>query len=76
MRYLKEIHAEKLIAVTSAQELSSDEKRKIEREFEGKKISYVVDPNLLVGVKISGSDFSYEFNLNNRLESALAHINA
>lgn len=75
LRYLKEIHTGKLVTVTSAHELSSEEKHKIERELVGKKVSYVVDPSLLVGVKISGSDFSYEFNLNNRLEKALDYLN-
>jgi F0F1-type ATP synthase delta subunit len=75
LRYLKEIQSESLITVTSAHELSGFEKRKIEIEFEGKSVNYVVDSALLIGVKIESSDFSYELSANSRLENVLTHLN-
>jgi len=64
------------VTVTSACELDSSDRHKVTHQFPEKKINYEVDPDLLVGIKITGADFSYELSLNHNLTGALEHLSS
>lgn len=71
-QYINEIKAKeqrKNALVTLPYYPSKEEQKKVQNLFPGKKIIYIVDPSLIVGIKVVNNDLVSEFSLKDALES-------
>lgn len=50
------------------------EQKKITQHFLGKKIMYMIDSSLMVGIKVIDNDLISEYNLKNTLEDVANHV--
>jgi F0F1-type ATP synthase delta subunit len=61
---LKQEENKKQVIITSPKALTTDDKKKLETQFPGKKIIYVLDPEMISGIRIIDKDTEYETSLN------------
>ncbi len=74
--YIKEIknyEKKKNVYISLPYPPSHDEEHTMELLFPNKKISYIIDPSLGVGLQITNNDLITEMNLKDTLESILAY---
>ena len=74
IKALKDAEKRKSVLVFVSSIPSTKLKKDIAILYPKKKISYVVDPTLLVGIKILDYDVVTEYNLKNNLENLLSYI--
>ena len=75
IKFLKKLENERLVYVFTPMDKVSDKaSNKIGSMFPGKKIEYVKDPNLIVGIKIVDNDMVYEFNLKDSLDNIITYL--
>lgn len=68
---LKNYEARRTVVITTAFPCEHEIFKKL---FQGKKIIFKKDRSLMVGIKILENDMLYEFNIRNRLEKLISHI--
>ena len=61
---LKQEESKKQVMITSPKSLSESDKKKLHSQFPGKKIIYVLDPEMISGIRIVDKDTEYETSLN------------
>src|SRR5688572_2245829 len=61
---LKQEETKKQVIITSPKSLSESDKKKLAGEFPGKKIIYIMDPEMISGIRIIDKDTEYETSLN------------
>lgn len=57
------------VFIDTPKELSTKDKDTLSNFFIGKKIVYRIDPNLILGLKITDKDMVYSFDLSSRLQN-------
>lgn len=57
------------VFIDSSKELSIKNKDILSKFFKNKKIVYRIDPNLILGLKITDKDMVYSFDLSSRLQN-------
>jgi len=75
IRSLKNEEGKKQVIVTSPKSLSEIDKKKIQSQFRGKKIIYVLDPEMLGGIKIADKDTEFETSLNQTFSDIIRFLN-
>lgn len=51
-----------------------EDQEKIKQLFFSKKVIYIIEPSLMVGLKVVDNDIVYDFNLKNTLEELASHV--
>lgn len=74
IRALRNQEKKKTVDVITPGELNRDEKKMVENTFKNKKINYIIDSSLIVGLKIIENDKVFDLNLGNTLYSLKEHI--
>lgn len=65
--FIRLLHAEEKkreVYVTSAAALNKNDKEKIEKLYQNKRVVYAIDSDMVSGIKIVENDEEYEINLN------------
>ena len=75
IRSLKNEEGKNKVVVTSPKSLTTDDKKKIQSQFPDKKIIYILDPEMLGGVKISDKDMEFETSLNQTFNDIIRFLN-
>lgn len=71
LRALKEADKEKSVTIVMPEIMIKDKKgieSKFKNAFKNKKISFVTDPSLILGLKIINNDLIYELSLDNTFD--------
>lgn len=74
IRVLKASEKKKSIIFTSPTMPSEEAQKKLQDMFLHKKIVYVIDPDLLMGIKVTNEDMEYDLNLQHTLDTLLEYI--
>ena len=75
IKFLKKLENEKVLWVfTPMDKVENKITERIKSMFPGKKIEYVKDPSLIVGLRIVDEDMVYEFNLGDSLDSMVTYL--
>src|SRR5258705_8325278 len=60
---LKQTEKKKQVIITSPKSLTTADMKKLEGQFPGKKFIYILDPEMINGIRISDKDNEYETSL-------------
>ena len=60
---LKQEETKKQVMITSPKSLSESDKKKLQGQFPGKKFIYILDPEMISGIRIVDKDTEYETSL-------------
>jgi len=60
---LKQEESKKQVVITSPKSLTDTDKRKLQGQFPGKKFIYIMDPEMISGIRIVDKDMEYETSL-------------
>lgn len=71
---LKSSELQKNVIVTLSQPATQEQAQKIKELFSDKQIIYIIDPDLLVGLRIQDNDKIFELNLESVLNNMLSYI--
>ncbi len=75
IKFLKKLENERLVWVFTPMDKVEDKiTDKIKSIFPNKKIEYVSDSNLIVGLRIIDNDMVYEFNLKDSLDNLITYL--
>lgn len=74
IRALKLFEKQLTVVVTLPTMPEKKEQEKIKSLFPKKKITYIIDPDLLMGIKIVNNDVIHELSLKNTLENISEHL--
>ena len=75
IKFLKKLENERLVWVFTPMDKVEDKiTGKIKSMFPNKRIEYVKDPNLIVGLRVVDNDMVYEFNLKDSLDNLITHL--
>ncbi len=75
IKFLKKLENERIVWVFTAMDKVEDKiGGKLKSMFPNKKIEYVKDPNLIVGLRVVDNDMVYEFNLKDSLDNLITHL--
>ena len=75
IKFLKKLENERLVYLFTPMDRVDDKtSSKIKSMFPGKKVEYIKDPNLIVGIKIVDNDMVYEFNLKDSLDNIITYL--
>lgn len=75
IKFLKKVENERLIWVFTPMDKIEDKiTGKIKTIFPNKKIKYVKDPDLIVGLRVIDNDIVYEFNLKDSLDNLMTYL--
>lgn len=61
---LRQEEKKKQVMITSPKSLSESDMKKLQDQFPGKKIIYILDPEMISGIRIVDKDMEYETSLN------------
>lgn len=70
---IKNKEIKKNVIITLPYYPSIDEQKKIQTLFMDKEITYIIDPSLVVGMKVVDNDLVSELSLKDTLESLIKH---
>lgn len=75
IKFLKKFENERLVWIFTAMDKVDDKiTGKIKSLFPNKKIEYVKDSNLIVGIKVIDNDIVYEFSLKDSLDNIITYL--
>ncbi len=75
IKFLKKMENERLVWVfTPMDKVENKTTGKIKSVFPNKKIEYVKDPSLIVGLRVIDNDMVYEFNLKDSLDNLITYL--
>lgn len=75
--YIKELRRyekKRTVVISLPRLLEKDDQTKIASLFKGKRVVYMIDPSLVVGIKVIDNDLISEYNLKNTLEQIASHV--
>ena len=64
LHLLRQEENKKQVMITSPTGLSDTDKKKLQGQFPGKKFIYILDPEMISGIRIVDKDMEYETSLN------------
>ncbi len=73
IKYLKELGKQKTVTIVTPIDLPDKDKQKLEELYRDKKVVFVKDSTLLVGIKIVSNDVITDYNLKSKLENLKEH---
>lgn len=71
---IKQSEKKKQVMITSPKSLQETDKTALHNLFPGKKIIYVLDPEMINGIQITSNDQAYEINLNRTFHDIIDHL--
>ncbi len=71
IRKLKDFENQKKVIVTTPVEVSEQEKKTLSKNFEKKNLEFLIDPDILGGIKIQENDIIYEVSLKKTLDDMI-----
>lgn len=74
LRRITKLNAEKTVIVTTAENLKTEIKNKIENMFKNKKINYEINPKLGGGIMIKDNDMIINYTINGIINAKMKHI--
>jgi len=74
IRELKQYEKKRTVVISLPYLLEKNDQDKIASLFKGKKIIYMIDSSLVVGIKVIDNDLISEYNLKNTLEQIASHV--
>jgi F0F1-type ATP synthase delta subunit len=74
IKFLKLNENKNRIIVTTPAELNKKEKELIEQKYVNKSVLYVIDPNMISGIRITDHDMEYEISLNQIFHDIINHL--
>lgn len=75
IKLLKQEEGKKQVIVTSPTVLLEGDRTMIQKQFPDKKIVYILDPEMISGIKIVDKDVEYEISLKRTFSDIIDHIN-
>lgn len=75
IKLIKQEEGKKQVIVTSPTVLSEKDRDMIQKQFPDKKIVYILDPEMISGIKIVDKDVEYEISLKRTFNDIIDHIN-
>lgn len=75
IKLLKQEEGKKQVIVTSPTVLLEKDRNMIQKQFADKKIVYILDPEMISGIKIVDKDVEYEISLKHTFNDIIDHIN-
>ena len=75
IRLLKHEENKKQIIVTSSRALTNDDKKNLQNQFPGKKIIYILDPEMISGIRIVDRDTEFETSINQTFNDIIRFLN-
>lgn len=73
IKELKNYEKKKNVYISLPYPPNKDEKDKVQILFPKKKISYIIDPSLVIGLKITNNDLITEMNLKHTLDDIMLY---
>ncbi len=74
IRELKREEKRRSIFITTPYQLSREEYDNLTKAYPNKKIMADIDPNLILGARITRGDLTYELDIKDTLENLISHI--
>lgn len=74
IKALKKYESQKNVEVWTARQFTKQQEKALKEQFRGKRIKIILDPNLLVGIKVKEADIIYNLNLKSTLENLSSYI--
>ena len=74
IRLLKHMESKKEIMVTIPKELNKQEQDMIKQLFPEKRVNYMIDAEMVSGIKIIDSDMEYELSLNKTFHDIITYL--
>jgi F0F1-type ATP synthase delta subunit len=76
IQFLKNLEKSKTVIVTMSQlNVKNGLENELKKIFPGKKLRFLEDKSLIVGLKLTDNDIIYDFNLKNTLGNLVSYIN-
>jgi F0F1-type ATP synthase delta subunit len=75
IKLIKQEEGAKQVVVTSPKVLTDTDRTMIQNQFPDKKIIYILDPEMISGIKIVDKDVEYEISLKRTFNDIIDHIN-
>ena len=75
LRLLKQEQQKKEVIVIAAQELTNEEKQKLESLYPEKRVVYSIDASMISGVKVIENDQEFEINMNSTFHDIMSFLN-
>jgi hypothetical protein len=74
IKYLKLIEKSKNITVVLSNKIDKNMENKFKKIYKDKNVTFIYDPDLILGVKILDNDFIYEYNLKDTINKLSGFI--
>lgn len=71
---LKQEEKKKQVIITSPNSLSETDRKMVQDLFPNKKIMYILDPEMINGIRIIDNDSEYEVSLNQQFNDIIKHL--
>lgn len=75
IRLLKQEESKKQVIVTSPKSLTDVDKKNLQSQFPGKKIIYILDPEMMSGIRIADKDTEFESSINQTFNDIIRFLN-
>ncbi|HZE86924.1 MAG TPA: hypothetical protein VE090_01835 [Methylomirabilota bacterium] len=71
---LKQEEKKKQVIITSPKSLHDADRKKLQSNFPNKQIIYILDPEMISGIKIVDSEMEYEMSLKQTFDDIIDHL--
>ena len=75
IRLLKQEEGKKQVVVTSPKSLAESDMKKLQSQFPDKKIIYILDPEMMSGIRIVDKDIEFESSINQTFNDIIRFLN-
>ena len=75
IRFLKQEEGKKQVVVTSPKSLTGSDMKKLQSQFPNKKIIYILDPEMVSGIRIVDKDTEFESSINQTFNDIIRFLN-
>src|SRR5262245_38133878 len=75
IRLLKQEENKKQVIVTSPKSLTESDKKRLQSQFPNKKIIYILDPEMMGGIRIVDKDTEFESSINQTFNDIIRFLN-